>query len=274
MTKYPRDEPLSILALLIFSLFLLMVGIKVPFFAASVIGGMLLGIFAMFMPNARQQLIFLGFSMPLSVMLVAQGNHAITYLQPHTVDASLSRLGDGLSVAIYHWTLRHRLVHSILWGVYYGLPIFVAFVFGLADRRMACFRSFVLAAIIAPIFYYLVPAVGPAHIGQRGVPRNCFPSLHLTWALELVLYSRSDLRRAAIVYLLLTAAATLGMGEHYAVDLVAAIPYTFALYWIENRFAGFLKIRARTQRSSSTQVSPIPVESETATIENQEEVIT
>ena len=77
--------------------------------------------------------------------------------------------------------------------------------------------------------------MGPAHIGQHTMPRNCFPSLHLAWTLELVLYSQSHLRRIAIVYLVLIAASTIGIGEHYMVDLVAAVPYAIAIYWIEPR---------------------------------------
>lgn len=194
----------------------------------------------LFKKEARSQLIFLGFIMPLAVILVSQCNHLIIHIQPRTIDASLSRLDDGLSVAIYHWTLHHSLIHSFLWIVYYGLPLFIALVLGISDKRMACLRAIILAAIFAPIFYYLFPAVGPAHVGQHGAPRNCIPSLHLTWALQLVLYSQSHLRYAAIIFLVPVAAATLGMGEHYVVDLVVAVPYTLVIYWLEARLSHFL----------------------------------
>jgi hypothetical protein len=44
-------------------------------------------------------------------------------------------------------------------------------------------------------------------------------------------------RTAAAVYLALTMLATLGFGEHYVVDLVAALPYAMALAAICSRRA-------------------------------------
>jgi len=66
------------------------------------------------------------------------------------------------------------------------------------------------------------------------VPRNAIPSLHVAWCL-LVVYSswqfRSRILRAyAILSLVLTAAATLGLGEHYLVDLIVAGPLSSAVY--------------------------------------------
>jgi hypothetical protein len=266
MKKINSVEFLSILALILFSFILLLIGFRVPFFAASVFGSLLLALFAFFIPNARAMLISLGYFFPLAVILVAQLNHLIIDLQPHTVDPLLSRLDGGLSVAIYRWSLQHATLHSVFWIVYYSLPIATALVLGLSSRRMPCFRAFVLAALFAPVFYYLVPAMGPAHMAQRTAPRNCFPSLHLTWALELVLYTQSHLRRIAVVYLALIAASTLGMGEHYMVDLVAAVPYTFAIYWLEARIARALPaispFRAYTPRPTLE-----PVESTSEEVE-------
>jgi hypothetical protein len=57
------------------------------------------------------------------------------------------------------------------------------------------------------------------------VPRNAMPSLHVAWMLLLFW---NTLRRAwwirfiAAVYLVLTALATLGLGEHYLADLMVA----------------------------------------------------
>lgn len=196
---------------------------------------MLFALFALFNVEARPQLIFFGFFTPFAFTIFGLCNQIIIYLRPHTVDAAFSRLDEGLSVAIYHWTQHHPAIRFFLYIVYIGLPVFTAFILGISKRRMACFRAFLLAGLFAPPFYLMVPAMGPAHIGQHTMPRNCFPSLHLAWTLELVLYSQSHLRRIAIVYLVLIAASTIGIGEHYMVDLVAAVPYAIAIYWIEPR---------------------------------------
>ena len=78
--------------------------------------------------------------------------------------------------------------------------------------------------------------------------RNCFPSLHFAWTLLTFWYSRG-MHPAARGLLLalagLTALSTLGLGEHYAIDLVAAVP--FAL-WIEALFAAGLPLRAPRRR--------------------------
>lgn len=241
-------------------LFLIPVFARNPFYVASLAGTLVLLLFAWRNKDARLQLAFLGLAMPLGVCLVAIFNALIAYLQPRTIDAILSRLDGGLSVAIYHWTFQHPPVHAFLWCVYFALPTFAALVLGLSQQRMACFRSFVLAAIFAPFFYYLFPAVGPAHIGQPAAPPNCFPSLHLTWALQMVLYSRSRLRTTATAYLILVVAATLGMGEHYVADLVAAVPYTLALYWIESRLSVHLPVpKSQPEFAAAPLRAPLPV---------------
>jgi hypothetical protein len=58
-------------------------------------------------------------------------------------------------------------------------------------------------------------------------PRNAAPSVHIAWTLLLMwnLPSRQALVRAgAFLFLILTALATLGLGEHYLIDLVLAVP--------------------------------------------------
>jgi hypothetical protein len=65
-----------------------------------------------------------------------------------------------------------------------------------------------------------------------GAARNCMPSLHLAWALILwrtTVGARAAVRWAAIAFVLVTALATLGSGEHYLVDLIVAAPFAVAL---------------------------------------------
>jgi hypothetical protein len=59
-------------------------------------------------------------------------------------------------------------------------------------------------------------------------PRNAIPSLHMTWVL-LVWWNSKRLawwiRVVALAFVIFTVLATLGIGEHYFVDLVVAFPF-------------------------------------------------
>jgi len=64
------------------------------------------------------------------------------------------------------------------------------------------------------------------------VARNCMPSLHTAWALSLVWQTRDaprSLRYMTWLCLAWTIAATLGLGYHYMVDLVVAVPFLTAV---------------------------------------------
>lgn len=87
------------------------------------------------------------------------------------------------------------------------------------------------AAVLAVPCYLLVPAAGPAYAGQANALRNCMPSLHLTWAALLWIDARkAGLRRGLLIFMGMTAIATLATGEHYVLDLIAAVPFTWAVH--------------------------------------------
>jgi hypothetical protein len=71
-----------------------------------------------------------------------------------------------------------------------------------------------------------------------GAPFNATPSLHCAWAILLLLALRPFGRWmtfAASIFLVLTAISTMAVGEHYAVDLIASLPFTLAIYAAANR---------------------------------------
>ena len=106
--------------------------------------------------------------------------------------------------------------------------------------------------IVGFLLYQLCPAAGPVYLfpkqfpyevpsvlglstepaAMQAVPRNAMPSLHVAWMLLLFWNTR---RRGwwmcliAAVYLVLTALATLGLGEHYLADLIVAPPLVAAV---------------------------------------------
>jgi len=100
--------------------------------------------------------------------------------------------------------------------------------------------------LIGFCLYFVFPAMGPAYAFHSfpslpgsvaaapavlaGVP-NAMPSLHFGGTLLIFWCSKpwKWLYRITGVFALLTALATLGLGEHYLIDLVAAVPYALAI---------------------------------------------
>jgi hypothetical protein len=179
------------------------------------------------------------------VVLLAIPQKLTVVLHPHTVDWLLYRadlaLGlDPLPVA--------RLVYTTAWleralvVAYDALPLAVAIAWA-AERPRAMFPAMVASSTLAFACYNLLPAVGPAHAFagfpfapprlaavDSGLPRNCIPSMHLGWALLIAWNVRGRaLRTCAWLFVGLTALATVGLGEHYFVDLLAAVPFCRAV---------------------------------------------
>ncbi len=142
-------------------------------------------------------------------------------------------------------------------AVYASLPLALAGLYGLQRRReqpaaVDPLTAFVAVAVAGFVLYQVFPVVGPVYLfgdafpyapPEAGalppaplraplVPRNCMPSLHTAWALVVYWLARPlgrPVRVAAAAFLGLTLLATLGLGYHYAVDLVAAAPFTLAV---------------------------------------------
>lgn len=185
------------------------------------------------MPGSRKQLLSLGVVLPVSSIVVGFILPLTARLSPVTMDGQLSALDHGASYRMWLWTAQHPALHQILATAYYGLPVTIAVTIVLSQRRTQFVKALVLAGLIGPLVYIAFPAVGPAHIGQRLAPRNCVPSLHVTWALLCLVYIRPRYRWFGLVCLALIAAATIGLGEHYLVDDVLAFPFAAVFCWPE-----------------------------------------
>ena len=178
------------------------------------------------------------------------------YLRPLTYDGFLGHfdltLGlDGFRLA--RFCARHSLLSIILASAYEGLPI-MAGINWILERSKTFLRAALIGAVLAVPFYLLIPACGPryAFVGYpwhpivptgligiaSGHPRNCFPSMHLAWAVLLVMNAKNRIWKSALaVYMVLIVLATVGGGEHYFLDLIAAVPMSFAAQEIAERSA-------------------------------------
>lgn len=128
------------------------------------------------------------------------------------------------------------------------------------------FTLFCLIGTLGSLLYYLVPAVGISELcGQAfpfgslpipqdplkiieaplSMPRNCMPSLHLSWILA-AFWVVEDLnpqwRRWGLFLVITTLLATINVGHHYLIDLATAVPFTLSLYALT------AKLNAHTQK--------------------------
>lgn len=159
---------------------------------------------------------------------------------------------------------QHHAFGLISFWVYLALPISIALVYAgcLMDRRENALPAFLALFLTGPIgilLYNLFPAVGAIHVFAARFPwqplttgqvrhlfvepvaipglRNTMPSLHATWIYIVFWYARSLSRVEKItagVLVFFTLCATLGIGEHYIIDLVVAVPYTVFILALVN----------------------------------------
>jgi hypothetical protein len=177
-------------------------------------------------------------------------------LRSYKYDLYISRL-DGLwgfqpSFAVGAFANHHYWLRVILTTTYYSFLLAIVAVFAayLALRpeweAIAVAKTFALNLLLALPIYLLFPVCGPAYAFpkfpdtfQQVVPHplailgapNGMPSVHFSNALLVAWFARHWFwgRCFGIVFVILTAAATLGLGEHYLFDLIVAIPYAFLI---------------------------------------------
>jgi len=175
-------------------------------------------------------------------------------LRPFVLDQALRlidlRIGlDGFVLS--RLCIAHPWTEPLLQIVYAGLPLAFA-VAWLTSRSVRLLRAAVMGAFLCVPVYLLVPACGPEYafsnwpwsetMASPGAvamrPRNCVPSMHVSWALLLALNARG--RASRVLFTLYTAAmafATVAGGEHYFIDALVAVPFTLALQWLADKRA-------------------------------------
>lgn len=150
----------------------------------------------------------------------------------------------------------HPLVLTAITEVYSLLSIFLFLVVALFIRESKHDKYHIVRVLVVPfglafICYSIIPLTGPIYaFGTQYFPlnmpnsnellpntifvtpaaRNAMPSMHLTGALLIFLLTAALNKKiyfyASILFLFLTAYATLALGEHYVLDLVVALPFS------------------------------------------------
>ena len=163
------------------------------------------------------------------------------------VDPSLLAIDRALhfpTLAIWHWIYVHHSLYSAAAAIYLVLPNVVALAW-IFEQNTTTRTAWLIGGLMCFVGFALFPAVGPAHYDWAAhsalpAPRNCLPSMHMTWALLIAIMARDRrLKFAFWIFAALTGFATIAIGEHYLIDLVVSVPFTFAIRssaeWIESR---------------------------------------
>lgn len=180
-------------------------------------------------------------------------------LHPRTYDAIAFNLDAtlGFDPAI----LISRIVHgwppllTVVTAVYDYLPYAFAVVYGLQLARperapVSLLLAYTVSGAIAIFLYHACPIAGPRYafgdnffaswpgtpanelLGVPPAPRNGMPSMHFAWALLMWMHASFIGRVAGALFAVLAGLmflATLGLGQHYLVDLAASPPAIVAM---------------------------------------------
>ncbi len=202
--------------------------------------------------------------LPVFVVLTRTGLRLTSALHPTTYDVAAfhidALLGGQLSFAAGRLLTRVDPLRDLCLVVYEYLPVALGLFYAIELRAKRALPTDLLdatlcAGIVGFVLYHACPVAGPLYLfGERfpfdetsfssidaslgptlldrRVPRNGVPSLHTAWALLLYWHARPHGRQARAFaggWLALTLLATLGLGEHYVIDLVIGVPVAVAV---------------------------------------------
>jgi hypothetical protein len=172
----------------------------------------------------------------------ARLNLWVTRHVKHSIDAQLWRTDIAFYIdpfAVVYFMQAHAALWYFMETLYVALAIVMAIAW-LIEQNRTLRRAVAIAGVGGWIFSASFPAVGPHWYldGYTVTMRHCFPAVEWSWALLLALNSHSRLRVPLWIYTGLLAIASILLGEHYLVDLIVALPYTFAVQGLAVHWPG------------------------------------
>ncbi len=198
---------------------------------------------------------------PIFAMVASVGMNAVHDFPARTFDLYLykfdSSLGFQPSFLAGRWFEHAPRFRDVAAFVYDALAFLPALVFGVAlhgDRKLpfSPLAAFVVAGVVCFCLYPVCPGTAPSAVFAANYPqlapdasalalqpisvldspRNAMPSMHAAWTL-LAWWCSFRLRRwlqiFCTAFLGVTLLATLGLGEHYLIDLVVAFSFSVAI---------------------------------------------
>ncbi|HXS75346.1 MAG TPA: phosphatase PAP2 family protein [Terracidiphilus sp.] len=184
---------------------------------------------------------------------------SLSKLVPHKLDLYVYRFSEYFGTPSFHigqFLSHHLVAYLIIYFAYSILPCsamavfsFYLWKFGTNEAR-PLLMSFVLNLVLALPIYFMFPVCGPTyafagfpnqlpgaivpHPVLIDAPPNGIPSVHFSSALPVFWFARRWKWGTILAgtHLAPIAIATLGLGEHYILDLVIAVPYTALVIWL------------------------------------------
>lgn len=206
-------------------------------------------------------------ALPLTVLLTMTGLWAAAQIVDSTYDNYFYAFDKLLPFAVAHAVVQFCATHRWAWDVctvVYSEFLLVLCAFVVLQWRNdgeaagQLLGRWIVATLAGYALYWWLPGVGPDAAfygasrsyleslpvlpkqvgltllsGFEGWPRNAMPSLHTTWAFLVALASVETAfgaRAFAALYAVATIFATLGLREHYFIDLVVAVPFAVAVH--------------------------------------------
>jgi len=207
----------------------------------------------------------LAFLVGLAGFLVISGKflHLLPRLYPNVYDPQLYLLDNSIiphvSFQVGVWLRDSTPIRNCSFIAYFWLPLFVVLLQVLekpTEHRILSVNAwrFLFIGIGGALLYNLYPACGPIYLFPSQFPstapdpkslalatvaipfaaRNAIPSLHMAWALGLLIGAWTLGWWQRVVFLcvaVFTVLATMGQGEHYLVDLIVAVPFAYAVHY-------------------------------------------
>jgi hypothetical protein len=197
--------------------------------------------------------------MPLFVLVRYLAILALNLDSGPSVDGRMLLLDHSLGDPAYRlgqWLEPRPALTQALWLLYWAVPLTLPLAFGAAledsRRRHSILFAWGMASALALVCYHIWPVAGPryAFSGWPALPRQVssapmdvpegllrtgMPSLHLTWAILMWRLAPDAPRWLRVVlgaFVGITVATTLGLGQHFLVDLLLALPFTVIILWL------------------------------------------
>lgn len=215
-------------------------------------------------------LLALGLFLPIFPQTSEWGHQAIIERTPLVYDGYAMQIdglpGVPLCLAIQVFVSQHEWLRGPLWLTYQELPLIMLCALLVGYRTGRYYNlvqvGYIVLGALGMLGYLIYPAMGvnsslnawggipPAELfpGDPRLPRNCMPSLHMSWALAAVWGSWAGLNRLGRLFgagfLVATLFATVVCAEHYLIDCVAAFPFVLAVQGLTSLRSGRWRLTA------------------------------
>jgi hypothetical protein len=217
-------------------------------------------------------IIGLTFSIPSSYVLTRYDQYAYC----------IDKLFGQPSFVIGRILFAHPTLRTIAIFVYctVAVPLYavicIYFVENDPKRYWVLMRVFILNVALAPLGYMICPVSGPSfafdkfpvslpnirtpHVMYFSAAANGVPSLHFSAALLVLVFTRrwKGGRVFGPVWLALTFLVTLGLGEHYLVDLIAAVLFVWLILFLVGDSTPCNRAELPNAAPESRTLTPIP----------------